>query len=99
MPNQRQRKLVAILHADVVDYSWLAGTDEEGTLARVRGLRRELIGPSIATKRGRIVKTAGNGIQVEFASVVDATPEAHCSSLANKPLPEKTRGINKEAPQ
>jgi TolB-like protein/class 3 adenylate cyclase len=67
-----QRKLAAILAADVAGYSRLIGTDEEGTLARLRALRRELIDPAIAAHRGRTVKLMGDGILIEFASVVDA---------------------------
>jgi TolB-like protein/class 3 adenylate cyclase len=67
-----QRRLAAILAADVAGYSRLTGADEEGTIARLRALRRELIDPAIATHRGRIVKTTGDGILIEFASVVDA---------------------------
>jgi TolB-like protein/class 3 adenylate cyclase len=66
------RKLAAILAADVAGYSRLTGADEEGTLARLGELRRELIDPAIAEHRGRIVKTTGDGLLVEFASVVDA---------------------------
>ncbi len=73
MKKQRvQRRLAAILAADVVGYSRLTGVDEEGTIARLRALRRELIDPAIDTHRGRIVKTTGDGILIEFASVVDA---------------------------
>jgi adenylate cyclase len=67
-----QRRLAAILAADVVGYSRLTGADEEGTIARLRPLRRDLIDPAIAEHRGRIVKTTGDGILIEFASVVDA---------------------------
>src|ERR1700719_1067414 len=66
------RKLAAILAADVVGYSRLTGEDEEGTLARLKALRRELIDSAIAEHHGRIVKTTGDGIPIEFASVVDA---------------------------
>ena len=66
------RKLTAILAADVAGYSRLMGADEEGTLARLKAHRRELIDPAIAQHRGRIVKTTGDGMLVEFASVVDA---------------------------
>ena len=73
MPEQRvERKLVAILAADVAGYSRLIGLDEEGTLARLKTLRREVIDPEIASHRGRIVKTTGDGLLIEFASVVDA---------------------------
>ena len=66
------RRLAAILAADVVGYSRLTGVDEEVTLARLRGLRYELINPCITNNRGRVVKTTGDGILIEFASVVDA---------------------------
>jgi len=67
-----QRRLAAILAADVAGYSRLTGVDEEGTIARLRALRRELIDPTIDAHRGRIVKTTGDGMLIEFASVVDA---------------------------
>src|SRR4051794_7934184 len=67
-----ERRLAAILAADVVGYSRLIGLDEEGTLRALRALRRELIDPSIAEHRGRIVKTTGDGVLAEFASVLDA---------------------------
>ena len=66
------RRLAAILAADVVGYSRLIGTDESGTLERLRALRRELLDPKIAEHKGRLVKTTGDGLLVEFASVVDA---------------------------
>jgi class 3 adenylate cyclase len=66
------RRIVAILAADVAGYSRLVGNDEEGTLARLRALRRELIDPEIGAHRGRIVNTAGDGFLIEFASTVDA---------------------------
>src|SRR6266571_3313389 len=66
------RKLAAILAADVAGYSRLTGLDEEGTLERLRDLRRELINPAVSLHRGRIVKTTGGGILIEFLSVVDA---------------------------
>src|SRR4051812_35142875 len=65
-------RLAAILAADIAGYSRLIGRDEEGTLRALRALRRELIDPAIATHRGRIVKTTGDGMLVEFASVLDA---------------------------
>jgi len=67
-----RRKIAAILVADVVGYSRLAGADEEGTLARLRALRSDLIDPTIATRHGRVVKRTGDGIIIEFRSVVDA---------------------------
>jgi TolB-like protein len=66
------RKLAAILSADVVGYSRLMGADEEGTLARLRSHRRSLVDRKLSEHRGRIVKTTGDGMLVEFASVVDA---------------------------
>src|SRR6516162_2996335 len=67
-----ERRLAAILAVDVAGYSRLMGEDEEGTLAALRAVRRELADPKIAEHRGRIVKTTGDGLLVEFASVVDA---------------------------
>src|SRR5215475_9490653 len=67
-----ERRLAAILAADVVGYSRLMGVDEEGTLAALKGLRKSLIDPKIAEHRGRMVKTTGDGALVEFASAVDA---------------------------
>ena len=66
------RRLAAILAADVAGYSRLMGEDEEGTLNRLRAIRAEVADPSIAQYRGRIVKTTGDGLLVEFTSVVDA---------------------------
>src|SRR6516225_3231606 len=66
------RRLAAILAADVAGYSRLIGADEGGTLERLRALRRELLDPKIAEHRGRLVKTTGDGLLVEFGSVVDA---------------------------
>jgi class 3 adenylate cyclase len=64
--------LAAVLAADVAGYSRLMGADEEGTLARLKSLRKTLVDPAIASCRGRIVKTTGDGVLVEFASAVDA---------------------------
>jgi TolB-like protein len=66
------RRLAAILAADVAGYSRLIGTDEGGTLERLKALRRELLDPKIAEHKGRLVKTTGDGLLVEFGSVVDA---------------------------
>jgi adenylate cyclase len=66
------RRLAAILAADVAGYSRLIGADEEGTLNRLRSIRTDVIDPRISENRGRIVKTTGDGLLVEFASVVDA---------------------------
>ena len=70
------RRLTTILAADAVGYSQLVGADEEGTLERLRTIRKDLIDPAIAAHRGRIVKTTGDGLLVEFASVVDAVRSA-----------------------
>jgi TolB-like protein/class 3 adenylate cyclase len=67
-----ERKLAAIMAADIAGYSRLMGADEEGTLAALKAIRRELGDPTIAQHRGRIVKTTGDGLLVEFQSVVDA---------------------------
>ena len=67
-----QRRLAAILAADVVEYSRLMSIDEVRTLEALKAHRRELLDPAIAAHHGRIVKTTGDGALVEFASVVDA---------------------------
>ena len=67
-----ERRLAAILAVDVAGYSRLMEGDEEGTLAALRAIRRELGDPKIAEHRGRIVKTTGDGLLAEFASIVDA---------------------------
>jgi TolB-like protein/class 3 adenylate cyclase len=73
MPNARvERCLTAILAADVAGYSRLMGADEEGTLSKLKAHRLALVDPKISEHRGRIVKTTGDGLLVEFASVVDA---------------------------
>ena len=87
MASQRvERRLAAILAADIAGYSRLIGADEEGTLAALRALRSELIDPSVAEHRGRIVKTTGDGILVEFASVVDAL---RCASVVQNALAQQ----------
>ena len=70
--DRTERRLAAILAADVVGYSRLMGVDEEGTLRQLKLLRKELVDPKIIEHRGRIVKTTGDGLLVEFASVIDA---------------------------
>ncbi|MSP50059.1 MAG: tetratricopeptide repeat protein [Alphaproteobacteria bacterium] len=80
------RKLTAILAADVAGYSRLMGADEEGTLNRLKAHRHELIDPKIAEHRGRIVKTTGDGMLVEFASVVDAVK---CAVEVQKAMRER----------
>jgi len=71
-PARVERRLAAILAADVAGYSRLIEADEEGTLRRLKALRAEVVDPKIADHKGRIVKTTGDGLLVEFASVVDA---------------------------
>src|SRR6516165_5401766 len=71
-----ERRLAAIFAADVAGYSRLIGADEAGTLARLKAIRAELIDPSIAAHHGRLVKTTGDGLLVEFTSVVDALRSA-----------------------
>ncbi|HEX2715878.1 MAG TPA: hypothetical protein VHM88_27150, partial [Candidatus Acidoferrales bacterium] len=67
-----ERRLAAILASDIAGYSRLMGQDEAGTVARVSALRRELIDPNVTEHKGRIVKTTGDGILIEFPSVVEA---------------------------
>ena len=67
-----ERRLAAILAADVAGYSRLMGEDEERTLAQLKAVRREVADPKIKEHQGRIVKTTGDGLLLEFASVVDA---------------------------
>jgi adenylate cyclase len=81
-----ERRLAAILAADVAGYSRLVRVDEEGTLARLRALRRDLTDGKIAEHRGRIVKTTGDGMLVEFASVLDAL---RCAAEIQTGLPER----------
>jgi adenylate cyclase len=84
------RRLAAILAADVAGYSRLMGADEEGTLERLKALRRELVDPKIAEYHGRIVKTTGDGMLVEFASVVDAV---RCAVAVQQAMPERNTGV------
>jgi TolB-like protein/class 3 adenylate cyclase len=85
-----ERRLAAILAADVAGYSRLMGADEEGTLERLKALRRELVDPKIAEHHGRIVKTTGEGMLVEFASVVDAV---RCAVAVQQAMPERNAGV------
>jgi adenylate cyclase len=87
------RKLAAILVADVVGYSRLAGADEERTLARLRALRSDLIDPSIALHHGRVVKRTGDGIIIEFRSVVDAV---RCAIEVQTGMAERNAGLPPE---
>jgi adenylate cyclase len=83
------RRLAAILTADVAGYSRLMGADEEGTLERLKALHRELVDPKIAEHHGRIVKTTGDGLLVEFASVVDAV---RCAVEVQQAMPDHNTG-------
>jgi adenylate cyclase len=87
------RKLAAILVADVVGYSRLAGADEDRTLSRLRGLRSDLIDPAIAAHRGRVVKRTGDGAIIEFRSVVDAV---RCAIEVMTGLIERNAGVPPE---
>jgi adenylate cyclase len=84
------RRLAVILAADVAGYSRLMGADEEGALERLKALRRELVDPKIAEHHGRIVKTTGDGMLVEFASVVDAV---RCAVAVQQAMPERNAGV------
>ena len=81
-----ERRLAAVLAADVAGYSLLMGRDEERTLVELKSLRKMLVDPMIATHRGRIVKTTGDGMLVEFASVVDA---ARCAVAIRQEVPKQ----------
>src|SRR5262245_29873203 len=85
-----ERRLAAILAADVAGYSRLMEVDEEGTLAALRAIRRELGDPKIAEHRGRVVKTTGDGVLVEFASVVDAV---RCAVELQRAMAERNSDI------
>ena len=82
-----ERRLAAILAADVAGYSRLMGVDEVGTLAALKAHRREIVDPAIAAHNGRIVKTTGDGMLVEFASAVDAVT---CAMTVQEKMAERT---------
>src|SRR6202158_2726341 len=84
------RKLAAILAADVVSYSRLAGADEDRTLARLRALRSDLIDPTIAVHNGRVFKRTGDGTLIEFRSVVDAV---RCAVEIQNAMVERNAGV------
>ncbi len=84
------RKLAAVLAADVVGYSRLAGADEDRTLSRLRGLRSDLVDPAVAAHHGRVVKRTGDGILIEFRSVVDAV---RCAVEVQSGLIERNAGV------
>ena len=87
------RKIVAILAADVVGYSRLAGADEDRTLARLRALRSDLIDPTVAVHNGRVVKRTGDGSLIEFRSVVDAV---RCAIEVQNGMGERNAGVPPE---
>ena len=87
------RKLAAILAADVVGFSRLAGADEDRTLARLRALRSDLIDPTIAVHHGRVVKRTGDGALVEFRSVVEAV---RCAVEIQNAMVERNAGVPAE---
>ena len=88
-----ERRLAAILAADVAGYSRLMGADEEGTLAALKAHRRAVLDPKITEHRGRIVKTTGDGLLVEFASVVDAV---RCAVDIQRQMAERNAGVAAE---
>jgi adenylate cyclase len=95
LANERvERRLTAIMAADVVAYSRLMGADEEGTLAQLKTCRRELVDPKIAEHRGRIVKTTGDGMLVEFASVVDAV---RCAVEVQRGMGERNADVSPDS--
>ena len=90
-----QRRLAAILAADVVGYSRLMGVDEIGTLKSIKAHRRELVDSGISEHHGRIVKTTGDGMLVEFASVIDAVV---CAVNIQRSMAKRNAGILPEPP-
>jgi adenylate cyclase len=88
-----ERRLAAILAADVVGYSRLMGADEEGTHFRLLAYRREVIAPQVRAHRGRIVKHTGDGALVEFGSVVDAV---RCALEVQRSIGARNAGVPKE---
>src|SRR5215467_4810164 len=88
--NRAERRLAAILAADVAGYSRLIGVDEEGTLNRLRSIRMEVIDPAIAAHRGRLVKTTGDGFLAEFASIVDAL---YCAVEIQAHMAQQNAGV------
>ena len=89
-----ERRLAAVLAADVAGYSRLMGADEEGTLARLKAARKTVFDPTIATHRGRIVKTTGDGMLVEFASAVDA---ARCGAEVQRGMAAQNADVPQNA--
>jgi hypothetical protein len=90
-----ERRLAAVLAADVAGYSLLMGTDELGTLEALKAHRREIVDPAIASYKGRIVKTTGDGMLVEFASAVDAVT---CAIAVQEKIPNATAASRRRSP-
>jgi len=88
---QEERRLAAVVQADVVDYSRLIGLDEDGTRVRLQAHRAEWIDPKIAEHGGRIVKTMGDGLLLEFASAVNAT---HCAIDIQSGMINRNAGLD-----
>jgi adenylate cyclase len=95
LPNERvERRLAAVLAADVAGYSRLIGLDEERTVAQFKAFRKTLVEPAIATHRGRIVKSTGDGVLVEFGSAVDA---ARCAVEIQREMARQNAGVPPES--
>jgi class 3 adenylate cyclase len=92
-PEHVERKLAAILAADIVGYSRLMGADEVGTLRTLKAVRKEHVDPTIAAYGGRIVKTTGDGLLADFQSVVEAVA---CAVAIQRKMIERNRGIADE---
>lgn len=90
-----ERRLAAVLIADVAGYSRLMGADDEGTLDRLRAHRHELVDPKIEEHRGRIVKTMGDGVLAEFRSVVEAV---RCAVEVQRGMIGRNNGPSEETP-
>src|SRR5690348_6153139 len=88
-----ERKLATILAGDVAGYSRLMGLHEEGTLAQLKAHRRALVDPKIKEHRGKIIKTTGDGMLVEFASAVDAV---RCAVEIQRGMAERNAGVQSE---
>ena len=91
--DQVERRLAAVLATDVAGYSRLMGRDEEGTLARIKSFRKALADPAIAEHRGRVVKTTGDGMLVEFASAVDAD---RCAVKVQREMAEQNADVSQD---
>src|SRR5881396_21582 len=91
---RQERRLAAVLAADVAGYSRLMGADEEGTLGRLKAVRKALVDPTVAAHRGRIVKTTGDGMLIEFASAVDA---ARCGVEVQRGMATQNADVPQDA--